>query len=151
MQLNIEKIKRIIPHRYPFLLIDKIIEINILKSSIIAQKNVTSNEEFFSGHFPTRPIMPGVLIVEAMAQAVGVLGTKIMELKYHVSKNNKKLFVLAGIDKVRIKKSVIPGDILRIYASIEKIKQSFCTSKAIVLVESIVVASAKFIAVYKEH
>jgi 3-hydroxyacyl-[acyl-carrier-protein] dehydratase len=151
MQLNIEKIKKVIPHRYPFLLIDKIVEINILKSSIIAQKNITINEEFFSGHFPNRPIMPGVLIVETMAQAVGVLGTKIMQLKYHVAKNNKKLFVLAGIDRVRIKKSVVPGDILKVYASIEKIKQTFCTSEAVVLVENNMIASAKFIAVYKEH
>ena len=78
MQLNIQQIKEILPHRYPFLLIDKVIEINYEQASIIAQKNVSANEEFFNGHFPNQPIMPGVLIVEAMAQAVGILGVKLM-------------------------------------------------------------------------
>ena len=149
MQLNIQQIKEILPHRYPFLLIDKVLEINFEEISIIAQKNVSSNEEFFNGHFPNQPIMPGVLIVEAMAQAVGILGFKTAHSNNHVL-DHKKLFVLAGIDKVRIKKTVIPGDILNIHASMGKIKQGICKSQAEVFVDNIVIASAHFIAAYKE-
>lgn len=149
MQLNIQQIKEILPHRYPFLLIDKVLEINLQEANIIAQKNVSANEEFFNGHFPGQPIMPGVLIVEAMAQAVGILGVKIMRSDNHVF-DQKKLFVLAGIDKVRIKKAVIPGDVLKIHASMGKIKQDVCKSQAEVLVDDFVVASAHFIAAYKE-
>jgi len=149
MQLNIQQIKEILPHRYPFLLVDKVLEMNFEQASIVAQKNVSANEEFFNGHFPNQPIMPGVLIVEAMAQAVGILGVKIMHSDGHVFHQNK-LFVLAGIDKVRIKKTVMPGDVLKIHASMGKIKRDVCKSQAEVLVDNDVVASAHFIAAYKE-
>lgn len=149
MQLNIQQIKEILPHRYPFLLIDKVIEINYEQASIIAQKNVSANEEFFNGHFPNQPIMPGVLIVEAMAQAVGILGVKLMHSNSHLFSHDK-LFILAGIDKVRIKKTVIPGDILKIHASIGKVKRDICKSQAKIFVNNIMIASAQFIAAYKE-
>jgi len=149
MQLNIQQIKEILPHRYPFLFIDKVLEINLEESRIVAQKNVTANEEFFNGHFPAQPIMPGVLIVEAMAQAVGILGVKIMHSDNHVF-DQKKLFVLAGIDKVRIKKTVVPGDILKIHASMGKITRDICKSQAEVFMDDAIVASAHFIAAYKE-
>ena len=99
-----ESIKSAIPHRYPFLLIDRIIDI-APGESITALKNVTYNEPFFEGHFPDNPIMPGVLIVEAMAQACGVL---IFRSLSNSSKNG--LFYLAGVDKARFRKAVIPGD-----------------------------------------
>ena len=149
MQLNIKQIKEILPHRYPFLLVDKVLEMNFEQASIVAQKNVSANEEFFNGHFPNQPIMPGVLIVEAMAQAVGILGVKIMQSDSHVF-DQKKLFILAGIDKVRIKKTVVPGDVLRIHASMGKMKRDICKSQAEVFVDDVVVASAHFIAAYKE-
>lgn len=149
MQLNIQQIKEILPHRYPFLLVDKVLEMNFEQASIVAQKNVSANEEFFNGHFPNQPIMPGVLIVEAMAQAVGILGVKIMQSDSHVF-DQKKLFILAGIDKVRIKKTVVPGDVLRIHASMGKMKRDICKSQAEVFVDDVVVASAHFIAAYKE-
>lgn len=149
MQLNIQQIKEILPHRYPFLLVDKVLEMNFEQASIVAQKNVSANEEFFNGHFPNQPIMPGVLIVEAMAQAVGILGVKIMRSDSHVF-DQKKLFILAGIDKVRIKKTVVPGDVLRIHASMGKMKRDICKSQAEVFVDDVVVASAHFIAAYKE-
>ena len=149
MQLNIQQIKEILPHRYPFLLVDKVLEMNLELGSIVAQKNVSANEEFFNGHFPNQPIMSGVLIVEAMAQAVGILGVKIIHSDSHIFDQNK-LFVLAGIDKVRIKKTVVPGDVLRIHASIRKMKQDICKSQAEVFVDDVIVASAHFIAAYKE-
>lgn len=102
--LNIDQIKELIPHRYPFLLVDKIIELEVGKRAV-GIKNVTVNEPFFQGHFPEYPLMPGVLIIEAMAQ-VGAISMMSME------ENKGKLGVFAGIDKVRFKKEVRPGDVL---------------------------------------
>lgn len=102
--LNIDQIKELIPHRYPFLLVDKVIELEIGKRAV-GIKNVTVNEPFFQGHFPDYPIMPGVLIIEAMAQ-VGCIAMMSVE------ENRGKLGVFAGIDKARFKKEVRPGDTL---------------------------------------
>ncbi|MGL5714092.1 MAG: 3-hydroxyacyl-ACP dehydratase FabZ [Paraclostridium sp.] len=102
--LNIDQIKELIPHRYPFLLVDKITELEPGKKAV-GLKNVTVNEPFFQGHFPEYPLMPGVLIIEAMAQ-VGAVAMMSME------ENKGKLGVFAGIDKVRFKKEVRPGDTL---------------------------------------
>lgn len=104
LPMNVQTIREYLPHRYPFLLVDRVTEIN--ENSIVGYKNVSINEEFMQGHFPGYPIMPGVLIVEAMAQISGVLGF-IM--------NNEKpkpgsLFLFAGAEKVRFKKQVVPGD-----------------------------------------
>ena len=105
-QLDIKEIAKLIPHRYPFLLIDKVTELEEGKRAV-AIKNVTINEPFFQGHFPNHPIMPGVLIMEALAQ-VGV----VMALR--VPENEGKLLYFAGIDKVRFRKPVVPGDQLRL-------------------------------------
>src|SRR5262245_50442337 len=105
--LDINQIQAILPHRYPFLLIDRVLEIE-RKQKIVALKNVTINEPFFSGHFPGFPIMPGVLIVEAMAQAGGAL------LLTEVEDRNGKLIVFTGIEKARFRRPVVPGDQLRI-------------------------------------
>ncbi|MFZ2956792.1 MAG: UDP-3-O-acyl-N-acetylglucosamine deacetylase [Candidatus Ozemobacteraceae bacterium] len=110
--MNIEAIKEILPHRYPFLLVDKILSIDPGKS-VIGIKNVTANEEFFNGHFPKRSIMPGVLIIEAMAQVAGVLF-----LSKEENKGKTPLFV--GIDKARFRRQVVPGDCLEM--SIETLK-----------------------------
>ena len=102
--LNIDQIRELIPHRYPFLLVDRVIELEEGKKAV-GIKNVSANEPFFQGHFPDYPIMPGVLIVEAMAQ-VGCVAMMSMD------ENKGKLGVFAGIDKVRFKKEVRPGDVL---------------------------------------
>jgi 3-hydroxyacyl-[acyl-carrier-protein] dehydratase len=105
--LSITEIQAILPHRYPFLLIDRVIEIE-RKRRIVALKNVTINEPFFSGHFPGFPIMPGVLIVEAMAQAGGAL------LLTEIPDREQKLMVFTGIEKAKFRRPVVPGDQLRI-------------------------------------
>ena len=110
-----ESIKSAIPHRYPFLLIDRIIDF-VPGESITALKNVTYNEPFFEGHFPENPIMPGVLIVEAMAQTCGVL---IFRSLSNSPKNG--LFYLAGVDKARFRKAVSPGD--QIFLEVKLLKQ----------------------------
>jgi len=105
--LDINQIQAILPHRYPFLLIDRVLEIE-RKKKIVALKNVSINEPFFSGHFPGFPIMPGVLIVEAMAQAGGAL------LLTEIEDRNDKLIVFTGIEKARFRRPVLPGDQLRL-------------------------------------
>lgn len=106
--LDIKEISRILPHRYPFLLIDRIIHLNLEENTIIAQKNVTANEQFFQGHFPGVPIMPGVLILEALAQAGGIL--------VHQKGYNQKIAVLLNINQAKFRKPVIPGDVLLLHA-----------------------------------
>lgn len=114
--LNIDQIKELIPHRYPFLLVDKILDLEVGKKAI-GIKNVSANEPFFQGHFPKYPIMPGVLIVEAMAQ-VGAIAMMSME------ENKGKLGVFAGIDKVRFKKEVRPGDTLKMEVEMLSIRRN---------------------------
>lgn len=105
--LDIVEIQQILPHRYPFLLIDRVIEIEP-KKRIVAIKNVTVNEPFFSGHFPGYPIMPGVLIVEAIAQAGGAL------LLTEIPDRDNKLMVFTGIERAKFRKPIVPGDQVRI-------------------------------------
>jgi 3-hydroxyacyl-[acyl-carrier-protein] dehydratase len=105
--LDINEIQRLLPHRFPFLLIDRIIDLD-RKKRIVAIKNVTINEPFFAGHFPGAPVMPGVLIVEAMAQAGGVL------LFTEVEDRESKLVLFTGIERAKFRRPVVPGDQLRI-------------------------------------
>ena len=104
---NIEEILKFLPNRYPFLLVDRVLSLEKAKS-IVALKNVTYNEEFFQGHFPEVRIMPGVLIVEALAQAGGIL------LFHSISNPEKKLVLLSKIDEMKFRKPVVPGDQLQI-------------------------------------
>ena len=112
--LDVNDIKKIIPHRYPFLLVDRIIECDD-DSRIVGIKNVTTNEPFFQGHFPEYPVMPGVLIVEAMAQVACILALRVLKREGHSS------VLFTGIDKVKFRKPVVPGDVLRL--ELTKIKQ----------------------------
>lgn len=111
--MTIQEIKEYLPQRYPFLLVDRVVEIDLGKS-IVAYKNVTVNEPFFEGHFPGNPIMPGVLIIEALAQAAGVLGFKSQEKR----PADGYLYYFVGADDVRLRRPVVPGDQLRLEASI---------------------------------
>ncbi|MDC3411813.1 3-hydroxyacyl-ACP dehydratase FabZ [Terrihalobacillus insolitus] len=133
--MDIQQIKETIPHRYPFLLIDEIIEIEEGKR-VVAKKNVTINEPFFQGHFPDYPVMPGVLIVEALAQtgAVAVL---------HKEENKGKIGFLAGIDKCRFKRQVKPGDQLKLEVEIIRLKGPIGKGKAIATVDGELAAEAE--------
>ena len=111
--IETQEIRDWLPHRYPFLLVDRVIEIN-LGENIVAYKNVTINEPFFDGHFPDFPVMPGVLILEALAQAAGILGFKIMNKK----PADGSVYMFVGSDKLRFKRPVIPGDRLQLEAAI---------------------------------
>jgi 3-hydroxyacyl-[acyl-carrier-protein] dehydratase len=118
--IDIEKILDILPHRYPFLLVDRIVEVDPGKK-IIGIKNVTFNEPFFQGHFPDKPIMPGVLIIEAMAQVGGIL------LLQEVPDRENKLVYFAGIDEARFRKPVVPGDQIRF--EVEVLRRKSVTAK----------------------
>ena len=113
--MNIHEILEYLPHRYPFLLIDRVIECELGKR-IRALKNVSVNEPYFNGHFPYYKVMPGVLIVEAMAQAAAILSFRSMGIK----PDNKSVYYFAGIDRARFKKPVMPGDQLVLEVSIER-------------------------------
>ena len=113
--MNIHEILQYLPHRYPFLLIDRVIECELGKR-IRALKNVSVNEPYFNGHFPYYKVMPGVLIVEAMAQAAAILSFRTMGIK----PDDKSVYYFAGIDRARFKKPVIPGDQLVLEVSIER-------------------------------
>ena len=111
--MDITEIREYLPHRYPFLLVDRVIDLDLGKT-ITAIKNVTINEPFFDGHFPGLPIMPGVLIIEAMAQAAGILGFKTLDKKL----SDGSIYMFVGADKMRFKKPVVPGDQLTLKAAV---------------------------------
>jgi 3-hydroxyacyl-[acyl-carrier-protein] dehydratase len=142
--MNIEEIKRILPHRYPFLLIDRIDEFEADKR-IVATKNVTANEPFFQGHFPHYAVMPGVLIVEAMAQAAAVLGLKSM------GKENDptSIYYFAGIDKARFKRPVVPGDTLRIEVVHARTSRGLAKLTAVAYVGDALAAEAELLCVFR--
>ncbi len=125
--MNSQEIMELLPHRYPFLLVDKIIELEEGKRAV-GIKNVTINEPFFQGHFPGKPIMPGVLMVEAMAQ-VGLTALKTMD------EYKDRLGVFTGIDKLRFKRQVEPGDTLRIEVELEKIRRGIGVAQGTVTVD----------------
>jgi 3-hydroxyacyl-[acyl-carrier-protein] dehydratase len=125
--LDINQIKEIIAHRYPFLLVDRILEIEEGKRAV-GIKNVTANEEFFNGHFPDYPVMPGVLIVEALAQ-VGAVAMLIKD------ENRGRLAFFAGIDNCRFKRQVVPGDQLRLEVEMTRVRGSMGKGKAVATVD----------------
>ncbi|AOY18544.1 3-hydroxyacyl-[acyl-carrier-protein] dehydratase FabZ [Bacillus cereus] len=125
--LDIQQIKEIIPHRYPFLLVDKVLEVEEGKRAI-GIKNVTANEEFFNGHFPDYPVMPGVLIVEALAQVGAVAMLKKEE-------NRGRLAFFAGIDNCRFKRQVRPGDQLRLEVEMTRVRGAIGKGKAVATVD----------------
>jgi beta-hydroxyacyl-ACP dehydratase FabZ len=133
--MDVNEIREILPHRYPFLLVDRIIELDAEK--IVGIKNVTANEPFFNGHFPDFPVMPGVLIVEAMAQTAGVLVLK------SIPDRHSKLVFLVSVDGARFRRPVVPGDQLRIEMSVIRRKGSVAKMAGKAMVDGKVVAEAE--------
>ena len=111
--MEINEIRKYLPHRYPFLLVDRVVELN-LGESIVAYKNLTINEPYFDGHFPEKPVFPGVLLVEAMAQAAGILGFKTMDK----TPADGSIYYFVGADNLRFKRPCVPGDQVMLRASI---------------------------------
>jgi 3-hydroxyacyl-[acyl-carrier-protein] dehydratase len=139
---DIRSIMENLPHRYPFLLVDRVIEFEKNKR-IVALKNVTINEPFFQGHFPDMPIMPGVLIVEAMGQAGGVLVTQSLP-----PEKQGKLILFMGFDRVRFRKPVVPGDQLILELEMLKLRAKVVKMAGIAKVDGKVVAEAQLMAAY---
>jgi beta-hydroxyacyl-ACP dehydratase FabZ len=141
--IGIQEIFDILPHRYPFLLVDRILEMEMGKR-VVGIKNVTINEPFFQGHFPGHPIMPGVLLLEAMAQTGGVLAMRSAEAQGMDVK--KKVIYFMTIDKVKFRKPVVPGDQVRFELDIMKSRSNIMGFKAQAMVDGAVVAEAELMA-----
>lgn len=139
--IDINEIRKLLPHRYPFLLVDRVAAIDLEEKTIHAYKNVSINEPFFNGHFPQHPIMPGVLIIEAMAQAAGVLGFKIMD----ASPDDGTLYYFVGSDKLRFRHPVVPGDRLDLKATFVSSKRGIWKFNCQASVADKIVCSAEII------
>lgn len=140
--MDINQIKKLLPHRYPFLLVDRVLECEP-KKRIVALKNVTVNEEFFNGHFPTKPVMPGVLIIESMAQAAGLLMLSEREFE-------GKIPYFTGIDNARFRKTVVPGDQIVMEIEVIRLKGNVGRVKAVARVDNQVAAEAEFMFIMGE-
>src|SRR5689334_20317722 len=143
--LDINAIMKLLPHRYPMLLVDRILEIPEGGKRIVGLKNVTANEQFFQGHFPGAPVMPGVLIVEAMAQCAAVLFLREIEDR------ETKLFLFGGVDKARFRKPVVPGDQLILECEVLQKRASTVKVRGTAKVGSVVVAEAELLSVMVER
>ena len=130
LPVDVTRIQAILPHRYPFLLVDRVVDLELGKS-IRAIKNVTINEPFFTGHFPHRPVMPGVLMLEAMAQAAALLSFATQG----VTPDDKTVYYFAGIDGARFKRPVEPGDQLRMEVTLDRMKAGIAKFTARALVD----------------
>jgi len=139
--IDIDEIRKLLPHRYPFLLVDRIVELELSKR-IVGIKNVTFNEPFFTGHFPEKPIMPGVLILEAMAQAGGVLAFKSFP-------GMEGSVFFTGIDDARFRKPVIPGDQLRLVVEVVRHRREIWVFDGKAFVDDDIVAEARIMAMLK--
>jgi len=145
VEMSIHDILKYLPHRYPFLLVDRVIKCEI-GESVLAIKNVSFNEPFFQGHFPGAPVMPGVLILEALAQASGLLALSNPEWR----PDDESLYLFVGIDKARFKRQVGPGDQLTLDVRLKRQKRGYGVFEAVASVEDEVAASAELMCVFKE-
>ena len=141
--IDIQAIREALPHRYPMLLVDRVLEVS--EDEITAIKNVSVNEPYFPGHFPYHPVMPGVLIVEAMAQAAAILSFKTMDAK----PNDDSVYYFAGIDNARFKKPVSPGDPIVINVKIDRILKGIWKYTGVAMFDGAVVAEAQMMCILK--
>ena len=142
--LNINEIMKLLPHRYPMLLVDRILEIESGKR-VVGLKNVSANEQFFQGHFPGAPVMPGVLIVEAMAQCAAVLFLR------DIPERDEKLFLFGGVDRARFRRPVIPGDQLIMEITVLQQRASTVKVRGEAKVDGKLVAEAELLSVMTER
>lgn len=143
--MEIKEIKEFLPHRYPFLLVDRVVEL-VPGEHILAYKNITANEEVFNGHFPQAAIFPGVMIIEAMAQAAGILGFSTVNKR----PDDNTLYLFAGVDGVRFKRRVIPGDRLMLEASINSVKRNIWRFNCRALVDDNLACEAQLLCALQE-
>lgn len=144
--LNVNEIMDLLPHRHPFLLIDRVLEVTP-GESILAYKNISISEDVFNGHFPGAPIFPGVMIIEAMAQASGILGFITSKQKA----TDGKLYLFAGVDKARFKRPVVPGDQLMITSKIEAVKRNIWKFGCSATVDGKKVCDATLLCAYQDR
>lgn len=138
--MDLTDIQKVLPHRYPFLMVDRVVEI-VAGERLVAYKNVTANEPFFAGHFPDHPVMPGVLILEALAQAAAILAYKSDSLDV-----NEKVAYLMGVDKAKFRRPVVPGDRLELRVKVVKHKGPIWKERGEATVDGKKVAEAEFLA-----
>lgn len=137
--LTVQEIMRYLPHRYPFLMLDKVVDYDLQAKTLKAVKNVSINEPYFQGHFPQKPVMPGVMILESMAQATGILGFKLEDI---APDDNSSLYYFVGIDNARFKQVVVPGDTLDIEVEFVRSRRGIYSFSGKSLVNGKVVCSA---------
>lgn len=138
--MDIQEIQQLLPHRYPFLLVDRVVEI-VPGQKLVAYKNVTINEPFFNGHFPGHPVMPGVLILEALAQATAILAYKTENMD-----PTRKVTYLMGVDGARFRKPVVPGDRLQLNVEVIRHKGAIWKTKGTATVDGVKVSEGEFLA-----
>lgn len=149
LPLGTGEIQKLLPHRYPFLLIDRVVEFESGKR-VLAYKNLTINEPFFQGHFPTHPVMPGVLVVEALAQAGGVLD-QLTHLAHGAHIGDDKIFYLVKIEKARFSRIIVPGDRLDLEVSLKRRIRNMALYEGIASVDGKEAARAEFLCAEAQH
>ena len=142
--MNIEEVLQYLPHRYPFLLVDRVLECEPMKR-LVALKNVTMNEEFFVGHFPNHPVMPGVLVIEALAQSAAILAFKSLDRM----PDDKSVVYFVGIDRARFKRPVFPGDQLILHSDLILVKRGIWKFKCEAKVNDLTVTEAELMCTEK--
>jgi 3-hydroxyacyl-[acyl-carrier-protein] dehydratase len=140
VNMDVIEIQKILPHRYPLLMVDRVVEIE-LEKRIVAYKNVTANEDFFNGHFPGHPVMPGVLVLEALAQASAILAYRSMQIDAR-----EYVVYLMSIDGAKFRRPVVPGDQLKLEAEVLRHKSTVWKQRGVASVDGKVVAEAEFLA-----